>query len=162
MFLAKDVVKITEANRQEVQAWMQEGLMSPSIHVAEGHGDRNIWSATDLYKIATFKKLRERGIQRKHISELLKTVPDLSRVDFRASFLFFVRKDKKLAARMIEKTTDEINQNREPVVDFDKLLKSINMTNFDDIFIINFQKIKADIDSKILESHKDFFGNGKE
>lgn len=159
MFLAKDVVKITGVNRQRLQAWMQEGLISPSVHVADGHGDRNIWNDDDVYKIALFKNLVELGLQRKPVSRLLTAIPDLDARDIHACFLIFIRKGEKISAQMVNKTDDEINRFRGPVVDFGEVLRSAEMLDFDDIFVINFEKIKSEIHSKIIEAHQDFFAD---
>lgn len=70
-FFAGDVERITGVQRLRLHHWLKEGFLSPSVQIAQGGGDRNIYSREDLYKIALMKRLLESGVHGKIAKSLL-------------------------------------------------------------------------------------------
>ena len=146
-FLAADVEKITGVKRQRLEQWLSRGFIAPSIQAASGHGSRNIWSRNDLYTIALFKKITESGLSRKMVSDFLsagivgrKKVNDVM-------FMLYMRKEgKRKGSAIYFKKGEDI------VLHLDDIQTDLNMHPFDDVFIVNFIKLRVAIDKKIEEA----------
>jgi len=72
-FGAKRVFEITGVKLNRLQPWMERRFILPSIHVASGHGTRNIFSQDDLCEISLFKDMVERGLKREVANEIMGT-----------------------------------------------------------------------------------------
>ncbi len=71
-FFAADVKRICHVKRNRLQTWLERGFIIPSIQKASGHGTRNIFSISDLYKIALFRHLIEKvKLSRERASDLI-------------------------------------------------------------------------------------------
>ena len=153
-FFASDVEKITGVKRTRLQQWLEKGFLSPSIHEAEGHGDRNIYSRIDIYNIAVFKKISESGLQRKVAADLIGCgvlPPDLSRAElYEINYLLFFRKENKHEGIYITYTKDQIERDGGVVLDLTYQMEVTNMDNFDDMHLINFVKIRNEVDKNIV------------
>jgi len=158
-FFAKDIEKITSVKRNRLQAWIEKGFVSPSILEAEGHGTRNIWSIIDLYNIAVFKKLTESGLSRTLVAEFIALgaiAPDL--MDFELAdidMIAYVKIGKKVEAHPVLGR----------ILNLEKAFARISHTgvdifpvsDFDFVFLLNFQKIKHGVDEKAKELIKDYW-----
>ncbi|MDZ7699505.1 MAG: hypothetical protein U5R49_22065 [Deltaproteobacteria bacterium] len=143
-FLAKDIFDITGVKRNRLQQWLEYGFILPSIQVASGHGSRNIWSREDLYTISLFKKITESGLSRKVASDFLSagTLSGDNLDD--VIFLLYMRKDGKTkAVSLYFKEGDDI------VLDLASIQESLDMVPFDDVYIVNFAKLRESVDAAI-------------
>lgn len=70
-YQAADIERICKIKRLRLHTWVAEGWITPSVQKASGHGTRNIWSRTDLYKIMLLKRLIENGFHRKAAAGIL-------------------------------------------------------------------------------------------
>ncbi len=73
-FQASDIQRICGVKRLRLHQWMEEGFISPSIQRASGHGTRNVWSKSDLYRILLLKRLIENGFHRKAAATILNSI----------------------------------------------------------------------------------------
>lgn len=143
-FLAKDVEKITGVKRNRLQQWLERGFIAPSVQVAYGHGTRNIWSTSDLYTIALFKKVTESGLSRKVVSDFLSAgTLGGDKLD-KVIFLLYMRKEGKTNAASLFFSEDD-----DVVLDLASIQESLDMVPFDDIYIVNFAKLKEAVDEII-------------
>jgi|GEM_PF-2133072 len=58
------VIKFVDISPYALNQWLDRGYFEPSIQKASGSGSRNIFSFTDIVKIALFKQLLGKGIAR--------------------------------------------------------------------------------------------------
>ncbi len=148
-FKASRVTEITGVKRNRLQVWMENGWIIPSIEKASGHGTRNVFSKEDLYCIAMFRVLVERGLPRKTIgaffSSIMSYYKHLSASVINAiEFWYFGRIGNELIAHAV--FSDDIN---EPVSIFLQKNHVIGKKFFDDVYFINFRKIRESVDLKI-------------
>lgn len=148
-FHASDITKIAGVKRTRLQQWLERGYIVPSIRVAEGSGDRNIYSYVDLYNIAIFKKVSEMGFSRKVVADMLSkgaigqdwTYDELSK----RPFYIYIRWGDKSHSALIDSKK----------IYFDYVLEQLGWDDMDDCYLINFQKIKKSVDEKAREFRKD-------
>jgi len=69
-FTTFDIIKALGIDRERLRQWLDRGLVRPSIERSEGRGTRNIFSRWDVYGIALFKQLLERGVSRTQAARL--------------------------------------------------------------------------------------------
>jgi hypothetical protein len=147
-FQAHHVEKITGVKRNRLQAWLERGYIKPSIQVADGHGTRNIYALHDLYAIATFKKIVESGLSRELVAQFIKLISSQYTFEFfifQNTRLAIIRTGERIVAWPVTSSKDEgyaITIKGES----DEAIR-----DFDDIYIINYQKIANAIDAKIKE-----------
>lgn len=144
-FYASDVVKITNVKRTRLQQWLEKGWISPSVQQAEGAGTRNIYSLNDLYTIAIFKQVTEMGLPRKLVADFLSkgVIGDTPELE-KAQFVIYVRDGEQTGAAVLKGYN----------IDFHYQLKSLGFDGCDSIFLINFHRIKNDIDEGVRETIK--------
>ena len=130
-FTVTDIEKL-RIKRERLQDWMVRGFIEPSIQKAFGQGTKNLFNIYDLYKIQIFKNLVEGYLRRSPSSKLVNSIaPNHFRG---ADFVAVMRYDNdKIVIKKISK-----NHN----LDTDD--------NFDDIFLFNIEKIKKEVNEKIL------------
>ena len=147
-FQAADIEKITGVKRNRLQQWLEHGFIAPSIQTASGHGTRNIWSRGDLYAIAVFKKVTESGLSRKIVCDFLFSgvLGCLygDEVKHIGCMLFMRENDRMEGVAFTNAGADSIT------IDITEIQEELDMWSFDDVYIINFAKIKEYIDEKII------------
>ena len=163
-FLAADIEKITGVKRNRLQQWLERGYITPSIQVASGQGTRNIWSRNDLYTIALFKKIIESGLSRKVVSDFL-SAGTIGGDDVKGIYcLVYMRGGGKVKAESVSFFTEFLLDGT-PTLHLDpfgvetnvgtinllQIQKDLGMEAFDDVYIVNFFKVKAEVDEKIEE-----------
>jgi DNA-binding transcriptional MerR regulator len=142
-FYASDVVKITNVKRTRLQQWLEKGWISPSVQQAEGAGTRNVYSLNDLYTIAIFKQVTEMGLPRKLVADFLsKGVIDGTLEIEKAQFIMYVRDGEQTGAAIVKGYN----------IDFRYQLKTLGLFGCDSIFLINFHRIKNDIDARVKDN----------
>lgn len=157
-FLAADIEKITGVKRNRLQQWLEREYITPSIQVASGHGTRNIWSRNDLYTIALFKKITESGLSRKVVSDFL-SAGTIGGDNVNLIYcLLYMREGEKVKATAIpwledpSITVDTLGEiTNVGTINLLQTQKNLDMGAFDDVYIVNFFKVKAEVDKKIEE-----------
>lgn len=149
-FSSKEVLQITDVKRTRLHQWQEYGWLKPSGEVAYGHGTRNLYTRQDLYNIRLFREITERGLHRKVVGSFLSHVDDYPIKDNQdwgsIDLWLFARVEDEIIPICVEH--DRID---EPLFSF--VCKDLNkpVKYFDDIYIINFSKIREEVDSKIKE-----------
>jgi len=163
-FLAADIEKITGVKRNRLQQWLEREYIAPSIQVASGHGTRNIWSHNDLYTIALFKKITESGLSRKVVSDFL-SAGTIGEKDAKGIYcLVYMREGEKVKAESVPlfsgflhdgtptMTLDHVgNITNMGIINLAQIQESLGMGAFDDVYIVNFFKVRSEVDAKIEE-----------
>ena len=140
-FTASQITLLTGVKRTRLQQWLEKEYLSPSIRKAYGHGTRNIYSIVDAYCIALFKKITESGLSRRYAADIL----DKSRFEFTekmfdyAEHILYIREGRKTSVRLVAQSDIQTGF---PMSD-------VMPANYDDALIINFKKIKAEIDESV-------------
>lgn len=154
-FLASDIRAITGVKRNRLQAWLERSFLVPSIQRAEGHGSRNIWSLEDLYRIAIFKKVTERGLSREIAAGFLSkgiAGKKLSTKELNGlKLLVYFRKDQNIGVHAVVYPENSSEKDWMPKFDMVTALQEAGFKSFDDMYIINFVQIRNDVDAKIKE-----------
>lgn len=69
-FSTLDITKLLKIPRERLRSWMKEDYIKPSVQ-AKGKGTRAEFTKRDLYLVAVFESLLNRGIKRSTASSLL-------------------------------------------------------------------------------------------
>ena len=170
-FLASDVEKITGVKRTRLQAWMEKGYIRPEIQTADGHGTRNIWSLSDIYSIAIFKKITESGVSRDLAGKYIKKgyIQSTYKVaEIRKTlFILYFREGESVEGILIQydacekcgepKKGESIMQceHNSPLINILKFARKVGLPNFDDVYILNFYKIWKEINARIKAFYLD-------
>jgi hypothetical protein len=148
-----DIVKALDIPRERLRDWMNRGYIVPTLP-AHGHGTKAGFTKGDVYGIALFRKLVEKGFKRELAAEFTKKyVGSGSPLGFTSYIMF--------------KTVIE---NREPIIkpiffagpapftiniDLNQVslqeLQEVYSEVWDDIYIINFVKIATEIDAALAK-----------
>ena len=147
-FKASRVYEITGVKRNRLQVWMERGWITPSIEEASGHGTRNVFNRKDLYFIAMFKELVARGLPRKTIGAFFSSIMGhyhqmSDSVIEGIEYWFFGRSGGQLRADAI--FSDNID---EPISIFLQENHVKGSGFYDDLYFINFRKIREKVDLK--------------
>ncbi len=148
-FSTGDVTKIIGIKRITLNDWITRGFVCPSIHKGTRPGDRSIWSHFDLYKIAIFKKVTESGFSRRLVDAFLKVeMPErvFNERLHKISMMLFMRRENEIKGMLL---TYEIGQ--ETIIDIWGIIRELEMEGFDDVYILNFRKIKVEVYGKVKE-----------
>jgi hypothetical protein len=160
-FSTLDIVKGMGIPRERLREWMTRGFISPSIQAAQGQGTKALFSRADLYRIGLFKYLVERGFMRHAASGY---VNQLNHIDLLSSEYIGFRFSDKVVPDVTPETDSVafiMNQNTD--VDLttgapksktgfaieDKIQKYVSDSEFYEFTIINFRKIRRDVDRMI-------------
>ncbi len=139
-FSSKKVMKITEIGKERLQDWQRRGFIKPSIRQGTKPGKRSLWSRNDLYSIATFKKITESGLSRAVVAEILSEggiSPSISDEEVDSfNILLHFRSEKGKVFSVLMTTM---------VLNFEDFFDQ----DVDMLLVVNFKKIKAEIDSRI-------------
>lgn len=142
-FESKKVVEITGVKRTRLQSWIERGWLAPSVQVAEGPGTRNIYNTNDLYSIAIFRKVSEEmHLPRKMVGEMLSSgvVGDHSEEQLKqVQYMLYIRDGENFDAALVPG----------PEIDIKYIIEQLGWENFDSMYLLNFAKIKNEIDQKI-------------
>ncbi len=140
-FSAKDVFEITGVKRERLQKWN----INPSIKKGSGPGRWKFWALDDLYKIKICSKFMDAGFPRDMVTSLIGQLPtDLIINDKTLAMVAFVRNEETVGLKLFPKS--EWLKNGLP-----RDLK------FDDIVIVNVEKIKAEIFKAAKDHYREFF-----
>ena len=69
-FSTFDIVKALEIPRERLRDWMNRGFVIPT-QKAQGQGTKAIFSREDVYAVALFQNLIQRGFKRKEASNIV-------------------------------------------------------------------------------------------
>lgn len=153
-FSTLDIVKALKISRERLRSWMDANFIKPT-RPASGQGSRAIFTLADVYGIALFKDLIDRGFNRKVASGLLHGVfVDNSIVD-NISYILFRSKsrpdpgEKELI--MVFPKGSWIIDIASGVVTEGKSKDALNANDdWRQILIINFEAIKQRVDEALL------------
>jgi DNA-binding transcriptional MerR regulator len=152
-FSSFQVVKILQIKKERLQEWLHKGFIAPETR-ASGRGTRNRFSQTNLYEIALFDYLLDRGLSRKESAKILKTdIMDLKK-QFLEKTLKMVNDDiqyKSITPTLIIfKTGDNYSSKVifEKEIIFD-INQDISDRNLDEIQIINIDKIIKNVNRAV-------------
>lgn len=145
-YSASDVTRITGVKRTRLQQWLERSFIVPSIQEASGPGTRNIYNRMDIYNIALFKKITESGWPRKMAADFICAgafYSDAISKEYmdKVTFMVYVRRGDSVKAVAVDAD--------DGVIDLAHVVVELDMSSPDDIYIINFHKLKRDIDEKI-------------
>lgn len=157
-FFAGDVERITGVQRLRLFHWLKEGFLCPSIQVAQGTGDRNVFSIEDIYQIALLKKLMGNGfhgktastflnipwesIRNRHIAQKSKNLPGLILCVVRR---FVDGKKPDASAWTIVPGQGEDVEKRL----IDNIINRFNELRYDEAILINLSKVIDEVDNKV-------------
>ncbi len=145
-FFTGAVTKITGVKRNRLQQWIDHGYVLPSVRRAQGRGKSqyNIWSLADVYTIAMFKALAEKGWSRSVVDSFLSQgqLTDDAPLD-EINFILFLRRGKKVRSRYIYGDDLEI--------DFAYQAEEMGMESFEDAYLFNFWGLKRQVDKAIAK-----------
>ena len=157
-FSTFDVVKILDVKRDTLKNWMDGGFIKPYKKTSEGRGpgERSLFSTFQLYLIRLFQVLLYHGLSRKQAAQLIESFsrdessPDTTRDPGQSEKIITIFKGRSLPS--FAKTSDEfldlsnfnfslqIERYRYPELNFDR---------YDLVHVINFEKIKREVDRLI-------------
>lgn len=144
-FSSFQAVKILKIKKERLQEWLHKGFITPEVR-ASGRGTRNRFSKTNLYEIALFDYLLQRGLSRKESTNILRTdIMDIKRQHVE-KILKMVNDDIQsrsiIPALIIYKTGDNYSSKVvfEKEIRFD-LRQDISKPDVDEVQIINIEKI---------------------
>lgn len=139
---------------QRVRIWLNEGYVTAS-HKSEGQGKKAFFTVSDLYRVALFVKLLEKGFKRDLAGEYLQGLRERPAefVD-KVSYLFFIT----------QKTGEESTVDEKSVMGFDVGVnlgpdyvaiggggKEGNECDWEDVLILNYAKIRGGVDELLKE-----------
>lgn len=70
-YTLKQITEILKVKRNRLQQWMENGYLTPSVVKSNIQGERNIWSFSDMVRIASFQQLLKNGLSRVGASDIL-------------------------------------------------------------------------------------------
>lgn len=151
-----DVARKLGIPRERFREWLVRGFIRPSIQQASGSGTRNLFSRWDMYLIALFQHLIERGLGREEASAYVNALSDRPAVINHIVFKIRTSDNGETEISIIDIPPDE----EEPRIDirtgnmniwFDQLRQMIEAPDeeYDEILIVNFGKIRRTVDRKL-------------
>jgi DNA-binding transcriptional MerR regulator len=170
-FQSADQEKITGVKRNRLQVWIERGWIKPSQR-ATGYGSRNVFSRDDLYNIAIFKAIVEKGWSRSVAAEFIEkgrvrvesgtrgeldkqsgvvrwgAIPSMRSRDGAtllppcAGYGVFVRIKGKVLHTFVAGPLDKVGAELESIA---------KEKDVDDIYILNLKTILSQVDAKIKE-----------
>jgi DNA-binding transcriptional MerR regulator len=152
-FTTTDISKILGIKRERVKNWLTEGYISPSIQTGEGPGTKHLFSRADLYIMRLFEYLLERGFSRSDASQRIKKVYDACMAEFehedqsnsiyRWNFIALRNTSGNPKEEVFHYFAFDDKHSMEAPI------SSLLDEECDDIVIINFGKIRRNVDIEI-------------
>ena len=151
--------------------WLTRGFIEPSIQRASGQGTKNLFSHFDLYLIKLFECLLNRGYPRKHAAKIIEEIRNIRKIA--KEYENYSKQDESKARSVahIKEAWDQLKnseylifpwnemgkmkETKRPTIYFhsnSEEILQVDMKQFkmdDEIRIINFKKIKDQVDSAI-------------
>jgi MerR HTH family regulatory protein len=175
-FSTFDIMKALSFKRDKLRSWMREGFIKPK-YPAEGQGTKAIFTRWDVYGVALFKDLIDHGYKRKAIAEYVHNFvrgeeksqnPEVEVILFRHevvkgktqvdSMAITKRKVEDKGLWVMEIRTGRLGTYNEDRKWFSILpdlrqKKDVNFDpeNWDHIHLVNFKKLKKNIDAALSE-----------
>ena len=69
-----EICKKMGIRKERFREWIDRGYIKPSIQKASGRGTKNLFSKNDLYTIALFNYLIDRGFSREEVSRRISKI----------------------------------------------------------------------------------------
>ncbi len=139
-----------------LREWIDRGYVEPSIQKAAGAGTRSIFSLFDVYLVKLFDFLIDRGFSREDAATRIKALAEDFRgeftlaphdtQEFRVNFIALGR--EKDSIMVIHRWT--LGEKGSAVKDIEEPLSSLLTEESDDQYIVNFKKIRDDVDRIFL------------
>ncbi len=158
LFTTHHVTKVLDIPMQRLRVWLLNGYIAPAIP-SGGQGQKAFFLKEDLYVIALFKKLLEKGFKRELASKYCNSMKGINTPLGFANYLTiwtteidgkFVMGSHLLAGS--EKFRVDILPNMVNIWpgDDQKLVKAVDV-DWNDIYIINLTKIMRRVDTALNE-----------
>jgi len=152
-FYTSDVIIYTGVTKPSLEHWIARGWVRPSIQASSGIETENIFSRTDLYHIALIKKVHESGFSAELAVQKINIYPICNTSDKGSSY-------NPVGIALSRVTSDGEYQTQgawiiSPLIDkktgWDSLALIAQRLNegADDFYILNFTKLKEQIDLMI-------------
>lgn len=149
MYTTTDISKCLGIKRERLKIWMSKGFITPT-ESASGPGTKNLFTILDLYCLKLFAYLVERGFPREEAAKeisLTRLTLHPSQVD-NLCIIAFVRHNESEENRghpkiIFSDSTEDFTKDSK--WNFDEFFKY----DCDDMLIINFQKIKRNVDKAL-------------
>lgn len=157
-YYAKDVERITGVQRLRLHHWMKEGFFIPSGEVKKGHGNKNIYTIEDLYKIALLKKTIENGLHGWAAGQLLcydlmllrgihQSMKTDKLTDKSLSLCVLMRfsKEREIEVEILDNLGDIYPQNNIEPMSI-SISKAFAKSGYDEAVIVNLSKLFDEVD----------------
>jgi hypothetical protein len=131
-FTTFDIMKALEIPRERLREWINRGFVKPH-QSADGQGTKAIFTRSDVYAVALFKRFIEHGITRKAAAAELSRI--ISQGGLNNNGRLIIKKEKRGTGEFI--VSAFLDQNRQTLPG-----------GREDLIIINFGQLKKDIDSR--------------
>lgn len=141
-----DIVKKLGVPRERLRDWQNRKFIDSSVN-ASGQGTKALFSRLDVYAIALFRYMveickfsREEAACQSKMWRQKAKIPKENGVDFFGEICFLRRTKKDGSQEILLKSYKTIKSNHKNAAD----------GNWDALFIVNFKKMKGQIDSLLL------------
>ena len=168
VFTTGDVVKVTGLARPRIQEWISRGYIKPSISSHGSHGNPNLWNRQDVYELLIFRQLVDRGFSRKEVVKMISLKAHLitGPMDEDLEVLAFFQKGDELIPLSYTNAFSQGIKGKDPMLgiimrsttELPKVDEARNwilsvylqgVQGFDNVFIINLQILRRNMDAKI-------------
>jgi len=146
-FSTFDIMKALSLKRDKLRSWMRDGFIKPK-YPAEGQGTKAVFTRWDVYGVALFKDLIDHGYKRKAVSKYIYN---------------FIRIEESLGPKVKKHEEVEYILFRHEVISGEVQVSStviskqrggnlvLDLDDWDHLHLVNFKKLKKNIDSALLE-----------
>lgn len=158
-FSTLDIVKALKIPRERLRDWMSRDFIIPT-EKAQGQGTKALFSREDVYAVALFQNLINKGFKRKDASHLVNDILHLDAIEI-ITYLIF-RYDQINDKPVIHKLSighempdtsclfdlQKATMDDEELYIHDPLYPT---EDWDHIFIINWKKLRQTVDAQLLK-----------
>lgn len=74
IYTTADLARISGFSKRQLDYWARQGLLTPSLQQASGHGSRRIYTVEDLVKVQVIRRLKQFGWSTQKIRRAVDTV----------------------------------------------------------------------------------------
>lgn len=132
-YVTTDITRALDLPFQRFRDWVDRGLVKPSIP-SPGQGVAAGFTLWDIYMVQAFLMMTRDGFTRDTAAELLHAIPD-DQVGIKGDRLSFMRSGGEVSAYLL-----------------DDPMSAILRHDYDDLYILNFRKIREFVDAKLEAS----------
>ena len=141
-----DIVKSLDIPRERLRDWMNRGFITPSKE-AKGQGTKALFSRIDVYAISLFRYLVERC--KFVLEEAARFSQEWLAKAKSAEDRNFISQDFVAFGRVTAKEGEEVISLRSHSSQEIEQMESAEDVDWDSLFVVNFRKIREDVDAKL-------------